>query len=750
MGDQNVFVEVRISVAGIVYRALQYELSEGLSRVSRLSCEILGDAADAPEPGDLIGKSAELVIKRSDGSSRRSFVGEVVEAERAPREDGVRTVQLEIAPTLWRLGKRADCRIFQKLGVVDIVKNVLEGGGVLPGQQRWKVSESHPEREYTVQYRETDLEFILRLLSEEGIYFAVHFEDGKDILVLGDDPRGLGDIDGEKSLGFLAEMGFQGATDHVARVSRKHRITSDKVTLRDYDSDRPRLKVEAKVEGKDPGGHTLEVYQYPGRFTDAAVGNQRAKVLLDSIQAERDVVRGETGALTLFPGLRFAVERHPYDPLNQEYLVTGVHIEWSLPRHGATDGGGAPRYACQFEAIPTSTSPFRPPRRAREAAIPGAQTAVTTGASGQEIHVNEGGQVKVQFPWDRLQKKDDGASRWIRTSQLALGGSMFLPRVGWEVSVRHLDGDADRPLVMGRMYNAATPPPYALPENKERSSIQTATSPGGGSSNEIRMHDAKGKEEMFMNGSKDMSTDVKNSTTESVGGSSAKKVGGDQAKNVTNSVTATVGGGQSIAVGGNQTTHVETFMVDDVGGGHSLDIGGNRTMMIGGDHKRDVGGDSTLTVGGNSIDLVVGSVTDKTLADMSHDVAAALIELTAANRSVSVGTDYKETTGAVKVIAVAGARAVKVGATMSQKVGGAIINSANGNRVDTAAGSYTEVAAGAHIIKAASVTFEAKSMLSIIMGASTLTLMPAAVAITGVSVKFDGDVDDAGVLVIDN
>lgn len=749
MGDQHVFVEVRVSVAGTAYRALRYELSEGLSQVSRLSCEILDDAADAPDPADLIGKSAEVVLERSDGSARRSFVGEVIEAERAPREDGVRTVHLEIAPALWQLSKRADCRIFQKLSVVDIVKKVLEGGGVTPGQQRWTVNESHPERDYTVQYRETDLELVLRLLSEEGIYFAVHFEEGKDILVLGDDPRGFGDIEGEKSLKFLAEMGFQGATDHVAKVSRKHRITSDKVILRDYDPDKPRLKVEAKVEGKDPGGHALEVYRYPGRFTDAAVGNHLAQVLLDSIQAERDIVRGETGALTLFPGLRFAVEQHPYDPLNQEYLVTAMRIEWSLLRHGATDGG-APRYACQFEAIPTSTSPYRPPRRAREAAIPGAQTAMTTGASGQEIHVNDGGQVKVQFPWDRLQKKDDGASRWIRTSQLALGGSMFLPRVGWEVSVRHLDGDADRPLVMGRMYNAVTPPPYALPENKERSSIQTATSPGGGSSNEIRMHDAKGKEEMFMNGSKDMSTDVKNSTTESVGGSSAKKVGGDQKKNVTNSVTATVGGSQSVSVGGNQTTHVETFMVDDVGGGHALDIGGNRTMMIGGDHKRDVGGSSSLTVGGNAIDLVVGSVTDKTLADMSHDVSAALIEMTAANRSVSVGTDYKETTGAVKVIAVAGARAVKVGATMSQKVGGAIINSANGNRVDTAAGSYTEVAAGAQIIKAASVTFEAKSMLSIIMGASTLTLMPAAVAITGVSVKFDGDVDDAGVLVIDN
>jgi type VI secretion system secreted protein VgrG len=750
LGDQHVYVEASVTVAGTAYRALRYELSEGLSRVSTLSCEILDDTADAPDPADLVGKPAELSLERSDGSAKRTFSGEVVEVERIPDDDGVRTTRLTVVPAVWKLGKRADCRIFQKLSVVDIAKKVLTGGGVPAGQQQWKVSGSYPARDYTVQYRETDLDFILRLFSEEGIYFAVHFEDGKDMLVVGDDPKGLGDVEGAKSLRFLAEMGFQGAIDHVTRVSQKQQVRSDKVMLRDYDPDKPKVKLESKAEGKDDGSHSLEVYQYPGRFTDAGQGDRLAKVLLDSIQAERDVVSGQTGVLSLSPGLCFSVEEHPYEPLNQEYLVTSVHIEWSLPRHGASAGGGAPRYACEFEAIPTKTSPYRPPRRPRAASIPGAQTAMTTGPSGQEIHVNEGGQVKVQYPWDRLQKKDDGSSRWIRTSQLAVGGGMFLPRTNWEVSMRHLEGDPDRPMVMGRMYNAVTPPPYALPENKERSSIQTATTPGGGSSNEIRMNDTKGKEEMFMNGSKDMSTDVKNNTTEAVGGSQTKNVGGSQKKNVTNSVQATVGGSQSVSVGGAQKVHVETFKVDQVGGSHSLSIGGSRNMKVGGDHKRDVGADSTLHVGGSSIDLVVGTVTDKTMADMSHDVSAALVELTVANKSLSVGGSYKETAAAVKVIACGGPRAVKVGAAMSQKVAGAIINSANANRVDASGGAYTEVAAGAQLIKAAGVTFEAKSRLSIVMGASTITLLPAAVAIAGVSVKLDGDVDDTGALVVDN
>lgn len=748
---ENILVEPTISVEGTSYRVLKYDLIEDMFDVSRLHCEIMDDGADAPEPASLVDKAVEFTLTRSDGAPKRSFFGKVITVERVPSQDDIRTVHLEVAPALWQLQKRADCRIFQKMSVTDIVKKVLEGGGVPSNQQEWSTTESYAPRDYTAQYRETDLDFILRLCSEEGIYFTVHHKGGKDVVMLGDKPDGFGDIEGQKTLGFIAEMGAHAAADKVMRVSRTAKVRPDKVTLRDYNPEKPKLKLEATVEGSDDGAHNLEIYQYPGRFADPGAGKRLAQILLDSVQAERDIVHGDTGVLTMAPGLRFEVEEHPYDPINEEYMVTRVRCQGTTPRMGQQKAGGdeSPRYSCRFWGVPTKTTKYRPPRLGREAIVPGAQTAFTTGPGGQEIHVDAAGQVKAQFHWDRLGKKDDSSSRWMRTSQIPTGGSMFLPRMTWEVAIRHNEGDADKPYVMGRLYNGTTPPPYALPKEAAKSSIQTATTPGGGSSNEIRTADTKGSEEMFFNASKDMSIEVKNNVTESVGNDLKRKVGSNQKKDVTDSSSANVGSNQKIAVSGNQTIHVETFMVDDIGGNHELKISGNRDMKVGGDHKRDVGGNSTLKVGGMHIDLVVGSVTDKTLGSFKHDVSTAHVLITVADHTVTVGGARKETTGALKIIAVRGGRGVEVGGSMTTKVAGAIINIADKDRTEKAGGTFTEVAAGAQIIKAANVTFEATSMIAVVMGASTLILLPAIVVIAGISAKLDGNTADLGII-IDN
>jgi type VI secretion system secreted protein VgrG len=747
-----------LSIEGRALRVLGYDLRESLDEVGLLTCEVVEDGHDAPDPAELSGKKAELTLERERETQTRKFFGRVVEAARAPDADDVRTVRLVIASTLWQLEKRASSRIFQEKSTVDIVKEVLEGGGVAADQQEWRTSVEYAPRVYTVQYRETDLDFIRRLLAEEGIYFAVHSKDGKDVVVLSDDPRGLGEVAGTATLPFQQEFGASRRLDVVQHVAVAHAVRSDKVHLRDYDPERPKLQLDGKAEGGDDGAHVLEVYDYPGRFADAAIGKRYAEVLCESMQAQRHEVTGEAGSLELWPGLRFEIDSHPYEPINQEYLVVATHLAGSSPRLGALARGGprgqsAPATApprCEFRAIPTATSRYRPSRRARAALVNGLSPALTTGAPGEEIHTDAHGHVKARYFWDRESPEDDTSSRWMRTSQAPTGGSMLLPRVGWEVIVAHLEGDPDRPVVMGRLYNALSPPPYALPENKGRSSLQTATSPGGGSTNELRMGDDKGSEQMMFNASKDMSIDVKNNVTESVGNDSAKKVGSNQKKNVTNSVTASVGSNQTLSVAGNQSVSVETFMVDEVAGNHSLSIGGNRDMKIGGDHKRDVSGSSTLAVNGMQVDLVVGSVTDKTLASHTHNVSAALVELTAADRSLLVGGARTENTGAVKIIAVKGGRGVEVGGTFMQKVGGAIINSANADKTETAGAGYTEVAAGAQVIKAANVTFEAENMLSVVMGASTVTLMPAMVAIAGVSVKLDGDTADTATMVIDN
>jgi len=750
MAEVTSIVLPALTVDGRPFEVLEYDLSEAVSAISELVCEVVEQDQEPCNPGELVGQDAELQLRRTVGDATRSFFGRVVEARREAAADGVRTVHLRMATLPFALSQRADCRAWFDAGgktARDIAEAVLEAAGIGGELQTWQLSAEHPPRTYVVQYRERDLPFMLRVLSEEGIYFATHHDDGPK-LVFSDDPRGLGDA-APAVLPYRHEHGFEEAADVATRVSQVHEVRTDKVTLRDRDIDRPQLAVEGDAESEDPGEHGLEVYDFPARCNEPDEAKRLAQIALEQFQMGRQTIAGDTGALGLFPGLRVTVEEHPYAPLNQEYVVTSMRIRGRAPRLGRQDDG-AFDYRATFEAVPTATAKLRPEHVRRQGLAPGLSTARTTGAGGEEIHVDERGAVKIRYPWDRLGPEDDKSSEWFRTSQLALGDSMLLPRMDWEVSVAHLDGDPDRGIVTGRLYDGTHPPPYNLPDEAFRSSLQTATSPGGGSVNEMRMGDGKGAEQMFFNASKDMSVDIKNNTTESVGANLSRTVGNDQTQTVTNSSTCTVGGSQTVDVGADQSIKVETQLQDEVGGDHSLTIGGNRDMKVGGDHKRDVGGSASLTVGGMMVDLIVGSCTEETLANYTHDVGAAIVDITASNRLITVGKNITETTGAAKIIAVKGGRGMSISGTFNQQVVGAIANVASGDKVESAGATYTEIAAGAQMVKADNITIEADGMLTFVMGASMINLNPAMVTVMGVSIKLDGKTSDLGALIVDN
>ncbi|MFT3764954.1 MAG: type VI secretion system tip protein TssI/VgrG [Minicystis sp.] len=754
MPEQFIEVIGECDIDGEPYRLQKFHAHEALSAVPGWTIEVFTPdmvaSGGVPDPGKVIGKKAKIKLQRSDGAQVREYAGFTVDCTRHADADGRPLLRIHVAPRLWKLGKRADCRTFQNKSVPDIVEEVLKGGGASDVERQ--LSGDYPPRIYCVQYRESDLDFVLRLLSEEGIYLAVKYEEGTDKVILADEPTGLGQIEGETTLPFIDSFGFTSTQkDAVLFVKQALSVRSDKVTLRDYDFERPKLKLEAEAEGKDDGAHALEVYVFPGRFIDQGVGKRYAQTLLDSVQAERDVVRGESTVLTLAPGLRFSIADHPYEPLNQEYLVISVDTEMADEQASTfNQGQQGPNYRCRFTAIPTAKSPYRPPRRERARVIPGVQTAVTTGPSGQEIHSDKHGRVKAKYVWDRLGKEDDTSSLWMRTSQLALGGSMLLPRVGWEVGVRHVEGDPDVPVVMNRLYNAVKPPPYALPAGKARGALQTATTPGGGSSNEFRMDDTKGKEEFMINASKDMSIDVVNNTTEAIGNNETVSIGANQKFNVTNSYSETVGADQTVKVGGNQTVHVETFFVDECGGDHTHDVGGNRDLKVGGDHRRQVGGGASLSVGSLGVDLVVGSVNETVGGNMTHDVGTAVAEITTGDKSLIVGGNRTENTALAKAVIAVGGRGVEVGGAMMEKVAGAIITKIGGDRADNAGATFTEVAAGAHIVKADNVVLEGEGIVSLVMGASTITLTPASISIAGVSIKIDGATAETAALILDN
>ncbi len=633
------------------------------------------------------------------------------------------------------------------MSAVDIVTKVLADAGV--DKTEWKTSGTYAARDYTAQYRETDLAFVARLLSEEGIYFSIQHDAQSDTVVFGDDPKGFGPIEGPSSLSYRESLDYAdvGVLALVTDVTRTQQVRSDKTCLRDYDPDKPKLKLESTAKTDKAAA---EVYVWPGRFTDPKVGDRLAQVLLDSLRADGDVVTGEVAVLSLVPGARFTITDHPYAPLNQEYLVVGVdHDGQDKQLYAKEQEVGGKDSSCRFRAIPTTTA-YRPPRLLREQFVAGTQTAITTGPSGEEIYTDKDGHVKVQFPWDRIGTNDENSSVWMRTSQLPTGGSMLLPRMKWEVAVSYLEGDVDRPFVMARMYNVATPPPYKLPDHKGKSSIQTATTPGGGSSNEIRMSDDAGSEEMFMNASKDMSVDVGNNTTESIGANLTRSVGSNHNLSITDSFSSSIGASQTVNVSGTQAINVQTFMVDQVTGSHTLAIGGARSMKVGGDHKRTVGGDSTLKSGGMMIDLVVGAANEHGLADYSHTVGAALVEMTAGGRSITVGGDRAETATLAKIIYTAAGRSVDVTGTMNQKVAGLVYRKTDADLAEKAGADFMEVATGAQLLKATNISIEGESLVTFVMGASVICVTPNSVSIAGISIKVDGEVIDEGALVTDN
>ncbi|HEY2407245.1 MAG TPA: type VI secretion system tip protein TssI/VgrG [Polyangiaceae bacterium] len=754
VASQEQWFEVELEVAGKPVELWAFSLEEGLSTVSRLAATLVTRGDPLPEGKSLLGAEAKFTIKSWTGSERH-FSGFVCSAVDRHLSDQ-RSLELLILSKLARLELRHDCRSFRKspdvaMPLDSIIKQVLTGGGVPDSEQGWQLTNAHPDRLYTVQYRESDLAFISRVLAEEGIWFAHQFSADGLKLQFCDATNGLADISGQKALGFAPDAGSVVQEETLANLSLRRALRSDKTFVRDRDFKTPTVMFEEGVESKDPGAHSFEFYEYPARLVSQAEAKRHAQNLLDALQADRLMVEGEASSLRLVPGLRFEVEDHPWSKLNGELLIVRSRISGRNVRKSA-DGSShlleAKGFSAWFEGVPTERTQYRPERRELARRVPGLQTAVTTGASGSEIHVDPHGRVTARFHWDRTNPQDDKSSCWMRTSQVPLNGAMLLPRVGWEVSVVFSEGDPDHPYVMQRLYNTTSPPPYALPAHKASMALQTATTPGGGSSNEFSMSDTKGSEGMFFNGSRDMKVAVGNNATESVKNNQKITIGSNHELHVSGAITSTIGSDETVTVSGNANHSIGALLVED-SGSHSLTIAGNRNLSIGGDHRRTVSGASSLTVGGNSIDLVTGSVFESTLASMTHTVGSALVELSVGSRSLIVGGVSTETTGALKVIVAKKGRGMEA-AAYSDMVGGAFVALVKGDRSDTSKASYTDLAAGLQITKAENITFEADALITIQMGAASLILSPASVMVTGAAITLDGDTVDTGGMVMDN
>ncbi len=487
--------------------------AEEISALFEFAIEVVSDDGDI-DFATLIGQPAFVtLLDQTDGSEdlTRYIHGMVSEVTLGDQGINQSTYHIRLVPKIWALQHRQNSRIFQFQNVQTIIQTILTDAGLNSDEFRFDLLKSYPDYDYCVQYRETELDFIQRLLAEEGIHYYFEHSDEAHVLVFSDTSGSNPAISGDPLLDCFHDS--QGAVreQHIFSFSYSESIVPGKVTLRDFDFKKPSLKLESAKAGELDV--PLEIYDHPGRFIDSGRGNNNALIRLESLNRYRQMAKGSSDVNRMTPGYSFELTGHDRDALNSEYLIARVEHECSQPQVlevGASTEGS--QYSNSYLCVPFEV-PFRPTTEVKSPHVEGTQTAMVTGPEGEEIYTDEHGRIKVQFHWDREGQGNETSSCWIRVSQSHAGGSfggMFIPRIGEEVIVDFLEGDPDKPLVIGRVYHGLNRPPYKLPEHKTRSTIKTNSSKGGDGFNEIRFEDKKGEEQVFYHAEKDVDQRTKN------------------------------------------------------------------------------------------------------------------------------------------------------------------------------------------------------------------------------------------------
>ena len=595
---------------------------EAISQPFAFSLDLLSE--DPGVPADKILRTpVTITIVFGDGSERQVH-GVVRSFSQLGRADDLVSYRAEVVPWLWFLSLSADCRIFQNLTVPEIVEDVFGGFGY--SDYQFKLVKPHPKRVFTVQYKESHLNFVSRLLEEEGIFYFFEHAGGKHTLVLADDNSAIKPCPIQAAARMASTAGPWQAEDIVTACECEDAVHTGKVTLRDYDPQQPSLQLESSVAGNEPE----ENYDYPGGYTTVDEGDRLARLQLEAEEATRRVVRGAGNCRSFQIGYRFDLKEHYRRDANQTYMLLEVRHSGRAGDYLSWDSASFD-YRNDFVAIPYSV-PYRPMRVAPKPRIRGSQTALVVGKSGEEIWTDKHGRVKVQFYWDRLGKKDENSSCWIRVSHPWAGkgwGALAIPRIGQEVIVEFLEGDPDQPIITGRVYNADQTPPYEPGKGGVVSGVRSNTHKGKGY-NEMSMDDTAGKEKITIHGQFDMGTrvehdktesignnetiDIGNDRTETVGGNETLSVAKDRTRSVSGSETVTVTLTRTHTVGINEAITVGAAQEVTVGATRALTVGASQTTTVGSSQTTSVGKDQSVTVGKNDT-LEVGKKLAITVGD---------------------------------------------------------------------------------------------------------------------------------------
>lgn len=589
------------SGAPLDMQVVHFSGHEGLSRLYEFSVDLACEDSVDPAP---VGKAAVLNIL---GEILPRHVHGIISRFEYVHELAGRVVyRATVVPKVWRLQYRHNSRIFQQVNTPQIIQRVLKDAGLPSDSYRLQLSDTYDPRDYCVQYRESDWNFLSRLMEEDGIFYFFEHHADKHVIVFGDGPGACQPIAQGERLPFYPPSSMVNAEDHVSQFQFVEEIRPGRVSLRDFNFKKPALPMEVKHNVEDDAD--LEVYDYPGEYQDPGRGSPAkgatiAKIRLDESQASRAVGHGESDCERFQAGCFFALTGHSptYD---DRYLIMSVSHSGNQPQAlGEEAPVGAFGYANSFSCIPADTL-FRPPRTAHRPMVRGIQTAIVVGPANEEIYVDEFGRVKVQFHWDREGKNDEKSSCWIRVSQPWAGeiwGGMFIPRIGQEVIVSFIEGDPDRPIITGRVYNGQNLVPYKLPHEKTKSSFRSNSSPGGGGFNELRFEDSKGSEQLFMHAQKNMDVRVLNDSMETILHDRHQSIGIDGKNGKVGDQNEEIFRDKSLKIHRNHQEHIGGDMKLLVGG---VDGPGNQEVIIQAERKELVKKDAHLHVEGNQNEKV--------------------------------------------------------------------------------------------------------------------------------------------------
>ncbi len=698
-------------------------VTEELGRLFAINVEL--GSSDNINFEDLLGQNVSIRLNLVNGGERY-FNGYVTSLSQAVNEGNFTRYHATIHPWLWFLTRTSDCRIFQSKTVPDIIKEVCKDLGFTDIVDR--LSGSYRTWDYCVQYRETDFNFVSRLMEQEGIYYYFMHEEGKHTLYLADNLSSHDTISGYDQIPYYPpDQVAVREEECISGWFLSKKIQPGAYVLNDYDFVKPKadLKVNSTV-ARQHSEASYEIYDYPGEYVESGDGNNYVRTRIEELHTQYEQAQGQSIVRGLLCGGLFNLSEYPREDQNRQYLVASVTHSIHADSFEAGNEGGGTAYSNNFSVIESNT-PHRTARITPKPIVQGPQTAVVVGPSGEEIYTDEHGRVKLQFHWDRYGQSDENSSCWVRVSQLWAGktwGGIHIPRIGQEVIVEFLEGDPDRPIVTGRVYNGDQTPPYELPANKTQSGIKSRSSKGGAAANfnEIRFEDKKGEEQVYIHAEKNQDNIVENDETTSVGHDRTEDVGNDETIHIGNNRTETVDVDESITIGNNRT--------EQVGSNETITIGVNRTESVGSNETISIGSNRTVTIGSNKTETIainkaetIGAAKELTIgaayavsvgAAMTESVGASKSQQVGASKSTSVGGDVSEDYGANQSVSVSKDLSETIGQNQTTKVGkNLVIDAGDQITIKTGSASITMKKDGTIQIKGKDITIEGSGKINV-------------------------------------